>query len=247
MNPELVMRNTALYQEQIRENKIDQARETALMTARLLVSQACGGMDVKGMEEKELLSLMISYMGVANELYGFFQHIKPDFDVLNLPDRLKERVHSVNEDFAKTAQEFEQEKELYKELLSGEEELKEERDKLLGQRKKVRELQEIRDQELGRLKKEVEESKDKVRQLEQECGSYTEWISLYHAELLENNALIANLPEATSMEGVDGLISEVRKFQKELDAEKKETEERINQIIVAIKNFQEQVRGKAES
>lgn len=247
MNSELVMRNAALYQEQVRTDKIAQARETALMTARLLVGQAGNGVDVKRMEEKELLSLMISYMGVANELYGFFLRMKPDFDVLNLPNRLKERMYSVNEDFAKTAQEFEQEKELHKELLSREAELKEARERLLEQRKKVQELQEIRDQELEQLKREVQESKDKIQQLEQECSSYAEWISLYHAELLENNALIANLPDATSMEGVDGLIQEVQKFQQELDIEKKATEDRIDQIIVAIKNFQEQIQGKAET
>ncbi len=244
MNPELIIQNSALYQEQIKADNVSQARETALMIARLLVSQANEGVDVKSMEEKELLSLMISYIGTANELYGFFLQIRPDFDLLNLPNRLKERIQSVNADLAKTTQEFRQEKELHRELLSQETELTEARERLLVQSKKVRELQDIRDRELKELQKEIQESEDKIKQLEQECNECNEWISLYHAEFSENNSLIANLPDATGMECVDLLIKEAKKYQKELDTERKASGERIDQIICAIEKFKEQVKGK---
>lgn len=239
MNLELIMQNMALCRERIQNGDMAGGREAAFMTARLLIFQAGREMDPKAMEEEELRRFMIACVGAANELHDLFTRIEPDFDLLTLPEQLKERIRNVNVDFAKKKQQLEQEEEIHRELLSREEELRETREELLNRRNKVRELAEIRERELSALQKEIRGWQEKTQQLEQACRDCREQLSLYEAELSENSALIAAMPDSTGMDGVDMLIRETREFQGKIGAERELSGQRIDAILCAIAKIYE--------
>lgn len=242
MKLDVIRDNLTLCEQALEEGQTQAAVEHACNTVRLLLQRTAQWQDRNG--ETDDRKNYIALVGVAGAVQSQLEVLTRKQDPAQLPQKLRDRIGQIRQEFADAQEAYQTLSRLHKELLSEEEALLEEKKKRDALKEKTEKLLHLKEQELVQLQEKLEQLSKKLNLVEQECTSCESLYLTVEQELEENLSLLANLPEATGSSVLDVLIAQSRQQKQILETARESSGEPLRKIIEKVRQLEAMAEGK---